>query len=147
MKKYKNLISEKADNYVNQILMDEITRDIEDQINDLLDTKNKIITKNLHDNIWHLNRVVNNSKKEKIKHPKTKNAHPCPFPEKLINRIIKMSSNKNDFILDIFSGSGTVMKVASELKRKWCGIDKEKEYCEIAQHRIKNKKPLQLRLV
>ena len=65
----------------------------------------------------------------------------------MIERIIKMSSNKGDFILDIFSGSGTVMKVARDLDRKWCGIDKEKEYCEIAEHRLKSKKSQQLRLV
>ena len=140
LKKYQKLISQKRDSYVNQILMDEITRDVEDEINNLLETKDNIIKKNLSDNIWHLNRVVNISKKEKIKHPRTKKAHPCPFPEQLIERIIKMSSNKGDLILDIFSGSGTVMKVANELSRKWCGIDREKEYCEIAEYRIKNKK-------
>ena len=118
--------------------MDELTRDIEDQLNDMLDTKEKIMKKNLQDNIWHINRVVNISKKEKIKHPKTNKAHPCPFPERLIERIIKMSSNKNDLVLDIFSGSGTVMKVADGLGRKWCGIDKDKEYCEIARIRVKN---------
>ena len=139
LKKYKKLISEKKKDYVNQILMDEITRDIEDQLNDMLETKEKILNKNLQDNIWHINRVVNISKKEKIKHPKTKKAHPCPFPERLIERIIKMSSNKNDLILDIFSGSGTVMKVANQLNRKWCGIDMDKEYCEIAEIRVKNK--------
>ena len=139
LSKYKKLISEKKKDYVNQILMDEITRDIEDQLNDMLETKEKILNKNLQDNIWHINRVVNISKKEKIKHPKTKKAHPCPFPERLIERIIKMSSNKNDLVLDIFSGSGTVMKIANQLNRKWCGIDMDKEYCEIAEIRVKNK--------
>ena len=139
LKKYKKLISEKKKDYVNQILMDEITRDIEDQLNDMLETKEKILNKNLQDNIWHINRVVNISKKEKIKHPKTKKAHPCPFPERLIERIIKMSSNKNDLVLDIFSVSGTVMKIANQLNRKWCGIDMDKEYCEIAEIRVKNK--------
>ena len=91
LSKYKRLISEKKKDYVNQILMDEITRDIEDQLNDMLETKEKFLNKNLQDNIWHINRVVNISKKEKIKHPKTKKAHPCPFPERLIERIIKMS--------------------------------------------------------
>tara|TARA_B100000029_G_C17553856_1_gene951050 strand:+ start:383 stop:1417 length:1035 start_codon:yes stop_codon:yes gene_type:complete len=144
---YRKLISEKADGYVNQILMDEIARDLENQLNNLLETKDNVIKRNLSDNIWHYNRVVNISKKEKIKHPKTNKAHPCPFPERLIERIIKMSSKKGDFILDIFSGSGTVMKVARDLDRKWCGIDKEKEYCEIAKHRLKSKKSQQLRLM
>ena len=138
LSKYKNLISEKKKDYVNQVLMDELIRDVEDQLNDMLETKEKVLNKNLQDNIWHINRVVNISKKEKIKHPKTKKAHPCPFPERLIDRIIKMSSNKNDVVLDIFSGSGTVMKVANDLHRRWIGIDQSKEYCEIAKLRIKS---------
>ena len=138
LSKYKNLISEKKKDYVNQVLMDELIRDVEDQLNDMLETKEKVLNKNLQDNIWHINRVVNISKKEKIKHPKTKKAHPCPFPERLVDRIIKMSSNKNDVVLDIFSGSGTVMKVANDLNRRWIGIDQSKEYCEIAKLRIKS---------
>ena len=31
------------------------------------------------------------------------------------------------------------MKVANQLNRKWCGIDMDKEYCEIAEIRVKNK--------
>ena len=138
LSKYKNLISEKKKDYVNQVLMDELIRDVEDQLNDMLETKEKVLNRNLQDNIWHINRVVNISKKEKIKHPKTKKALPCPFPERLIDRIIKMSSNKNDVVLDIFSGSGTVMKVANDLHRRWIGIDQSKEYCEIAKLRIKS---------
>lgn len=82
------------------------------------------------DSIWEINRVVNVSK-EKTKHP-------CQFPEKMIERIIKASSNKNDIVLDIFSGSGTSMKVAQDLSRQWIGIDKELKYCKIALKRIKN---------
>jgi len=38
--------------------------------------------------------------------------------------------------MDIFSGSGTVMKVAEEEGRKWIGIDKESKYCKIALKRV-----------
>ncbi|CAN1594417.1 COG0863 DNA modification methylase [Candidatus Pelagibacterales bacterium] len=145
--KLKKLISEKSGDYVNQILMDEITRDLEDELNNLLETENNIIQKNLSDNIWHINRVVNISKSQKIKHPKTQQTHPCPFPEMLIERVIKMSSNKNDLILDIFSGSGTAMKVANDLERKWCGIDRDIKYCEIAKFRIQTNKSKQLKIL
>jgi len=96
----------------------------------------QIINKNLDDNIWHINRVVNVSKSQKIKHPITGDAHPCPFPEELITRIVKMSSDENDIVLDIFSGSGTVFKVSDILNRKWIGIEKEMEYCEISDYRF-----------
>ena len=136
--KFKKLISTKTDNYIEQILMDELSRDIEIELDEMLSSKDKLINKNLKNNIWYINRVVNVSKKEKIKHPTKNITHPCPFPERLIERLIKMSSSKNDTVLDIFSGSGTVLHVANKLKRKWIGIDKEIEYCEIAEHRIKN---------
>jgi len=138
MSKFKKLISEEAPDYVNQILMDELTRDIEFSIDEIIQSKENVVNKNLTDNIWHLNRVVNVSKAEKIKHPKTGVPHPCPFPESLIRRIIKMGSNEGDIILDIFNGSGTVPKVAEELNRGWIGVDKELDYCEISEYRIKN---------
>ena len=80
------------------------------------------------DYVWDINRVVNVSKE--------KTAHPTQFPEKMIKRIIKSGSNKDDIVMDIFSGSGTVMKVAEEEGRKWIGIDKESKYCKIAQKRV-----------
>ncbi|MFH1824233.1 MAG: site-specific DNA-methyltransferase [Candidatus Firestonebacteria bacterium] len=136
IEQYKKLLKTQAENYVNQILMDETIREIEAKLDGLINSKEDIVKKNLSDNIWYINRVVNISKKEKIKHPSTGEAHPCPFPEEMIKRIIKMSSNENDVVLDIFNGSGTVCKVANELNRKWIGIDKEIKYCEIAEHRI-----------
>tara|TARA_B100000965_G_scaffold251228_1_gene211317 strand:+ start:1663 stop:2724 length:1062 start_codon:yes stop_codon:yes gene_type:complete len=150
LSKYKNLLSQNSEDYVNQIHMDEIFRDLEKEVDSVLSTSDKIISKNILDNIWHINRVVNVSKTQKIKHPETGLAHPCPFPEELINRIIKMGSNENDLVLDIFSGSGTVFKVADSLNRRWLGIDKELEYCEIASFRfeeyIKSKQSPQLKL-
>jgi DNA modification methylase len=80
------------------------------------------------DYVWEINRVVNVSKE--------KTAHPTQFPEKMIKRVIKASSNKGDIVMDIFSGSGTVMKVAQDEERKWIGIDKESKYCKIALKRV-----------
>jgi DNA modification methylase len=80
------------------------------------------------DYVWDINRVVNVSKE--------KTSHPTQFPEKMIKRIIKASSNKGDIVMDVFSGSGTVMKVAQDEGRKWIGIDKESKYCKIAQKRV-----------
>ncbi len=135
---FRKQISIETDIYVNQIKMDEKIREIENIIDDLVHSKNNVLNKNLSNNIWYFNRVVNISKKEKIKHPITGETHPCPFPESLIKRIVKMASNKGDVVLDIFSGSGTLLKIAEELGRKWIGIDKELKYCEIAESRIKS---------
>ena len=80
------------------------------------------------DYVWDINRVVNVSKEN--------TAHPTQFTEKMIKRIIKSGSNKDDIVMDIFAGSGTVMKVAQDEGRKWIGIDKELKYCKIARKRV-----------
>ena len=45
--------------------------------------------------------------------------YPTQKPEKLIDRIIKSSSNENDIVADFFCGSGTTAAVAEKLGRKW----------------------------
>ena len=44
-------------------------------------------------------------------------------PEKLLKRIIEMSTQPNDVVLDYFSGSGTTICVAQKLGRKCIGIE------------------------
>ncbi|MEO0192002.1 MAG: site-specific DNA-methyltransferase, partial [candidate division WOR-3 bacterium] len=48
---------------------------------------------------------------------------PTQKPEKLLDRIIKASSNPGDLVLDAFCGSGTTCAVAEKLGRRWIGID------------------------
>ncbi|OQY86889.1 MAG: site-specific DNA-methyltransferase [Anaerolineae bacterium UTCFX3] len=49
--------------------------------------------------------------------------YPTQKPEKLLERIIKASSNENDIVADFFCGSGTTLAVAEKLNRKWIGSD------------------------
>lgn len=49
--------------------------------------------------------------------------YPTQKPEKLLERIIKTSSNEGDLIADFFLGSGTSIAVAEKLGRKWIGSD------------------------
>jgi site-specific DNA-methyltransferase (adenine-specific) len=44
-------------------------------------------------------------------------------PEKLLERVIRSSSNEGDVVLDPFCGCGTAIAVAEHWKRKWIGID------------------------
>jgi site-specific DNA-methyltransferase (adenine-specific) len=44
-------------------------------------------------------------------------------PEALLERIIRVSSNEGDLVLDPFCGCGTTIAVAERLKRRWIGID------------------------
>ncbi|PTK31162.1 site-specific DNA-methyltransferase [Staphylococcus hominis] len=44
-------------------------------------------------------------------------------PEQLIKRILELSTNEGDLILDSFLGSGTTAAVAHKMNRKWIGIE------------------------
>lgn len=54
---------------------------------------------------------------------KERTGYPTQKPKKLLNRIINISSNKGDIILDPFCGCGTTVISAHELNRRWIGID------------------------
>ena len=75
--------------------------------------------------------------KERLKDNGIK-VHSTQKPEALLHRILLASSNKNDFVLDPFSGSGTTAVVSKKLGRSYFAIEKEKKYFEAANKRIKN---------
>lgn len=62
--------------------------------------------------------------------------HPAQYPEKLIERIIKVATNPGDVVLDPFIGSGTTAIVAKRLKRHYIGYDISLDYIKIAEKRI-----------
>lgn len=64
--------------------------------------------------------------------------HPAVFPLQLAKDHILSWSNEGDIILDPFMGSGTTAVAAIETGRKYIGFEISKEYCEIAEKRIKN---------
>lgn len=49
--------------------------------------------------------------------------YPTQKPEKLLEKIIKASSNEGDVILDAYCGCGTTIAVAERLNRNWIGVD------------------------
>lgn len=59
-------------------------------------------------------------------------------PERLIHRIIEMSSKENELILDFFAGSGTSCAVAQKSKRKWIGVEQGRYFDSITLKRLKN---------
>ena len=62
--------------------------------------------------------------------------HPTQKPEKLMAKLILASSKPGDFVFDPFFGSGTACVVAKKLKRKFSGVERESEYCEMAAKRL-----------
>jgi len=69
---------------------------------------------------------------------KERTPHPAQFPETVIERIIKASSNSGDLVLDPFLGSGTTAVVAMRNNRNFLGFELNSEYCDIAVGRINN---------
>jgi len=76
------------------------------------------------DTWWASNEVGHNQEaKREVKKFNDKNIFATPKPERLIERIIHLSSNKGDWILDSFLGSATTSAVAHKMGRKWIGIE------------------------
>lgn len=65
-----------------------------------------------------------------------KNQHPTQKPLELCEYLIKTYSNEGDLVLDNCCGSGTTCLAAKNTGRQFIGIEKEKEYYEIAKKRV-----------
>lgn len=63
--------------------------------------------------------------------------HPAPFPIELPSRLIKLYTFKGDVVLDPFMGSGTTAIASRKLERNYVGYDISKEYCKLAEARVK----------
>src|SRR4030042_1649890 len=61
---------------------------------------------------------------------------PCQMPESLLARIIAVSSNPGDCVLDPFSGSGTTAAAAYQLIRNYVTLDISEKYVNNAQERL-----------
>lgn len=56
--------------------------------------------------------------------------HLCPFPPELVERLILLSTDENDLVLDPFAGSGVVLAQAKCMKRRFIGCDIYEEYIQ-----------------
>jgi len=72
--------------------------------------------------------------------------HPTEKPLLIIEKYVKIISNKSNIILDPFIGSGTTAVACERLQRNWIGIEREQAYIDIANARI-NKYKYQTRLI
>jgi DNA modification methylase len=68
--------------------------------------------------------------------PDISSKHPAPFPETLVDKIIKYYSYEKDIVYDPFLGSGTTAKMSILNNRNWIGSELVEEYCNMAQERI-----------
>jgi site-specific DNA-methyltransferase (adenine-specific) len=72
--------------------------------------------------------------KKEIRNQKT--GYATQKPKELLERIIKVSSDKGDLVADFYMGSGTTGEVALELGRRFIGCDIGDNACEISKERI-----------
>jgi site-specific DNA-methyltransferase (adenine-specific) len=71
-------------------------------------------------------------------HAKERLGYPTQKPLKLLERIIEISSNPNDIVLDAFCGCGTTLVAAQTLGRQWIGIDISPTACRVMAKRLRD---------
>jgi site-specific DNA-methyltransferase (adenine-specific) len=59
----------------------------------------------------------------------------------LLDRLILLTTDENDIVLDPFSGTGTTAISAKRLGRKYIGFELDKKYAEISQQKLEQVKP------
>jgi len=72
----------------------------------------------------------------RIRHNIRRDEHPCQLPIPLLERIVLMSTDPSDIVLDPFLGTGTTAIAAKTLGRHFIGIDLDPEYVRIADAKL-----------
>lgn len=62
--------------------------------------------------------------------------YPTQKPEKLLDRVIKASTNEGDVVADFFCGGGTTLAVAMKLKRRFIGCDSSRVAISVSLDRF-----------
>lgn len=88
-------------------------------------------TERVVDNVWRISMLQPADKTENLNYPTQK-------PEKLVERIIKASTNEGDLVADFFCGSGTMASVAEKMGRKWIATDMGKFAIHTTRKRLIN---------
>lgn len=72
----------------------------------------------------------------RIKHNKYRDEHPCQLPIHLLERVILMSTDENDIVLDPFSGTGTTAIASKRLGRNFIGFELDYVYFEASRNKL-----------
>ena len=86
------------------------------------------------DDTWYFPRVAGTFKERS-------GFHGCQMPEQLLGRIIRISSNEGELVLDPFAGSGTTLAAACKLRRKYLGYEISTDYVKAIRQRLGNIQP------
>lgn len=77
----------------------------------------------------------------RIRHKIRRDEHPCQLPIHLLERLLLMSTEEGDIVLDPFIGTGTTAIAAKKLGRKFIGIDIDPKYAEITNRKLEQVEP------
>lgn len=77
----------------------------------------------------------------RIRHKKRRDEHPCQLPIHLLERLLLMSTDEGDIVLDPFIGTGTTAIAAKRLGRRYIGIDIDPKYVEITTKKLQATEP------
>lgn len=83
-----------------------------------------------NEDVWYFPRVAGTFKERA-------GFHGCQMPEQLLGRIIRVSSNPKDIVMDPFSGSASTLVVAKKLGRNYLGYDLSNEYAQLGTDRLR----------
>ncbi|MCS6907357.1 MAG: DNA methyltransferase [Anaerolineales bacterium] len=72
----------------------------------------------------------------RLKHRRNRDFHPCQLPDALLERIILLSTNPGDIVVDALAGTGTTAVAAAKLGRRYVAIDIDFTYVEMTRQKI-----------
>ena len=72
----------------------------------------------------------------RLKHKRDRDAHPCQLPEKLMERIIRLTTNRGGLVFDPFCGAGTTAIAARKLGRHFVVVDSDPKYVRITNEKL-----------
>lgn len=89
------------------------------------------------DDVWEIPRLVGNAAERK-------EGHPCQLPETLLERIILCSTRPGDLVVDPTAGTGTTLRVAQMLRRRYLGIEQEAQFVALIKERLASERQQQM---
>jgi DNA modification methylase len=72
----------------------------------------------------------------RIKHKRDRDAHPCQLPEKLMERLIRLTTRPGDLVFDPLCGAGTTAIAARKLGRNFVMVDLDAHYVRITKEKL-----------
>lgn len=72
----------------------------------------------------------------RIKHKRDRDAHPCQLPERLMERLVLLSTKRGGVVFDPFCGAGTTAIASVKLGRRFVTVDMDEHYVEISRRKL-----------